>query len=407
MNQHGIVIIGAGEAGTRAALALRERGFAGPVRLIGAEHYAPYERPPLSKATLTGEGGGLPAIAADFSAHSILFTPGIRVNAIDRAARRLHLEGGGEVAYGHLILATGASARKLPVPGGELAVTLRDFDDAKTLREKFRAGQRILVIGGGFIGLELAASARQLGCEVIVLESQLRLLARTVPTELAEILAARHRAEGVRILCGAGLSHVQKTAGGLETVMADATVLAADCIIAGIGAAPDTALAAAAGLDIDNGIAVDSHLATPDPHISAIGDCAAFPHPRDPARRIRLEAWRNAQDQGNYLAGHLTGEAGAYAGTPWFWSGQYDLHLQIAGLADGAVQTVTRVTGPDARILFHLDAAGRLIAASGLGPLSQVAREMRLAEMLVAQGVVVAAAALADPATKLKQLLRG
>jgi 3-phenylpropionate/trans-cinnamate dioxygenase ferredoxin reductase subunit len=269
------------------------------------------------------------------------------------------------------------------------------------LRARLRPGARIAIIGGGFIGLELAASARQRGCTVTVIEMAPRLLMRGVPAAIAEAIGERHRREGVEVVMGIAIAAIEPGA----VQLADSRVVAADTIIAGIGSIPETALASAAGLAVDNGIAVDERLATSDPDIFAIGDCASFPHPLYGGRRIRLEAWRNAQDQGAFVAGSLLGAGEAYRAVPWFWSDQYDLHLQIAGLVDAGSSTVVRDLGEGARVQFHLTDDGRLVAASSLGRLGLVAKEVRLAEMLIAKGARPDPASLASSKFKLKALL--
>ncbi|WP_343712197.1 FAD-dependent oxidoreductase [Inquilinus sp.] len=400
-----MVIVGAGEAGARAAITLREQGWDGPVTLIGAESRPPYERPPLSKAVLLAEDEPAPATVLDrdrAAALGIELILGTEVTAIDRAARSITLAGGRALPYSRLLLATGARPRRLAVPGHEQARYLRRFEDALALRPRLRPGARIAIIGGGFIGLELAAAAAARGCAVTVIEALPRILTRGVPAELAAAIADRHRAAGVALCTGIGVDRIEPDG---AIVLADGGRIIADTVIAGIGAVPETALAEAAGLAIDNGIAVDATLATNDPDIFAAGDCAACAHPLYAGRRIRLEAWRNALDQGVLAARTMLGGGEAIAAVPWFWSDQHELTLQIAGLADEGPVTVARDLGDGARLLFHLAADGRLVAASGLGPLGRIAREIRLAEMLIARRAAPDPGALASPAVRLKSLL--
>jgi 3-phenylpropionate/trans-cinnamate dioxygenase ferredoxin reductase subunit len=401
-----IVIVGAGEAGGRAAVALRAAGFAGRIVLVGEEAHAPYERPPLSKAAITdpatpapviiGDGGRLTELGVEQMAAAAL--------AIDRSARRVELADGRRLGYDALVLATGARARALTLPGAELALTLRSFEDALRLREAIHAASRVLVVGGGFIGLELAASARTLRREVTVLEADTRLLRRSTPEPLAAALEARHAAEGVEIVKGVRLERIEATAGGV-VLHTDAGAYEADAVVAGIGAAPRVELAQAAGLQVDNGIVVDGALRTGDPAIYAIGDCANFPHPLFGGRRLRLEAWRNAFDQGAHVAKALLGETEPFAALPWFWSDQYDIMLQMVGLAEAGVSVTRRDLGGGAQMLFHLDAQGRLVAAGALGAIEKTAREIKLAERLIVRGAAPTPAALADPMTNLKKLL--
>ncbi|WP_230982969.1 NAD(P)/FAD-dependent oxidoreductase [Inquilinus limosus] len=400
-----MVIVGAGEAGARAAITLREQGWDGPVTLIGAESRPPYERPPLSKAVLLAEAEPAPATVLDrdrADALGIELILGTEVSAIDRAGRTVTLGGGRALPYSRLLLATGARPRKLAVPGHEQALYLRRFEDALALRPRLRPGARIAVIGGGFIGLELAAAASAHGCAVTVIEALPRILMRGVPAELAAVIADRHRAAGVELRTGLGVGRIEP---GGAVILADGSRIAADTVIAGIGAVPETALAEAAGLAVDNGIAVDATLATGDPDIFAAGDCAACAHPLYPGRRIRLEAWRNALDQGVLAARNMLGRGEPIGAVPWFWSDQHELTLQIAGLADAGRATVERDLGDGARLLFHLAADGRLVAAGGLGPLGKIGREVRLAEMLIARRAAPDPGSLASPEVKLKSLL--
>ena len=409
MTPDGMVIVGAGEAGARAAVALREQGFTGPVTLVGDEPHAPYERPPLSKAVMTGGDTVFPTLILDearLAAADIGHVAGARATGIDRAAHHLLLDDGRAIPYRKLLIATGASPRRLAAAGSGAAevLHLRNFADALRLRAHLASGIRLVVIGGGFIGLEIAASAVARGCGVTLLEAGPRILGRGVPAGVAERVAARHTADGVSLHTGIGLLQLDRGADGFALHLADGTVLDADAVVAGIGAVPETALAEAAGLAIDNGIRVDAQLRTDDPDIFAAGDCCSFPHPLYGGRRIRLEAWRNAQDQGALAARNMLGGDEGYAAVPWFWSDQYDETLQVAGLPDEAVETVERDLGAG-RLFFHLGPDGRLVAASGVGPNGTIAREVRLAEMLIARRARPDRAALAAPAVKLKALL--
>ena len=408
MTARPIVIVGAGEAGARAAIALRDNGWRGPLVLIGEEPHLPYERPPLSKAALTGQDEPQPPAIAD--AHRLADIglerlAGERATAIDVGEHRLKTRGRGEIAYERLLLATGARARRLAVPGGEHARLLRTFDEALALREKLKPGARLLIVGGGFIGLELAASARARGCEVVVLEAAERVLTRGVPADLAQKIVARHRSEGVEIIAGCAVRRIEPAGQNYSVLLDDGRAIIADCVIAGVGAAPDTAIAAAAGLAIDNGVAADERLQTSNPDIFAAGDCCSFPNALFDGRRLRLEAWRNAQDQGNFVARSMLGTSEAYCATPWFWSDQYDLHLQISGLVDAGVSTVVRDLGDGAVLNFHLAENGRLVGSSALGPIGKVGKDARIAEMLIAKRARPDPAYLASGDRKLKALL--
>ena len=402
-----IVIIGAGECGGRAALTMRERGFIGSITLIGSEALAPYERPPLSKdAILLAAEPKLVAEANHFAALDIDLRLGVSATGLDRDGNRVSLSDGTSVTYDKLLLATGARPRALPALSlNEHVRTLRTHADAVSIRSCLGPGRRMAIIGGGFIGLELAASARKLGTSVTLIEGLPRILSRGVPVEIAEAVASRHQAEGVDIVCNARIAKVEQAEGFVRVVLEDGPVIEADILVVGIGSIPNTEIAAAAGLAIDNGIALDIHLQTSDPNIYAAGDCCSFPSGHYGGRRIRLESWRSAQEQGALAAANMMGAGEAVTSVPWFWSDQYDLTLQVAGLAEGAVTTVRRDLAAEAFILFHLAGDGRLLAASGIGPGNTIARDIRLAEMLIAAGRHPDPAALAAPEIKLKQLL--
>jgi 3-phenylpropionate/trans-cinnamate dioxygenase ferredoxin reductase subunit len=390
-----IVIVGAGECGARAAFALREKGFDGEITLIGAEPHLPYERPPLSKEGLAGaEPPKYVADAVRYQEARITILTNAPAARIDREEKAVRLADGRSVAYERLLLATGARPRAFPgaPENSERIRMLRTHADA-------------LAIRAGFIGLELAATARKLGAEVVVIEGLPRVLSRGVPEEIAAVVAERHRREGVEIVCGAKIAAIEHWGNGANILLADGGSIAADLIVVGIGAVPNVELAEAAGLVIDNGIAVDERLRTSDPDIFAAGDCCSFPLSQYGGRRVRLEAWRNAQDQGTLAAANLIGGAEHIASVPWFWSDQYDVSLQIAGIADGAAITVRRDMEEGAFILVHLDGEGRVVAASGIGPGNAVARDIRLAEMLIAAASRPDPEALASPETKLKKLL--
>lgn len=406
MRNGAMVIVGAGQAGGRAALTLRELGYTGRIVLIGAEPGPPYERPPLSKGYLTGDRS-----AADFTfaptaaleAAGIELRAGCPVAAIDRDGRTVQLADGERIGYARLLLATGRAPRRLPRAGAERALYLRDLADADRLRQVLRPGARIAIVGGGFIGLEVAASAVALGCRPVVIELLPRLLGRMVPAPLAAFLAARHAAAGVEIRLQVRLEAIAVAGRGVELVLADGDRLAADAVVVGIGAVPRTELAAAAGLPVDGGIVVDATLATADPDIFAAGDVCAFPHPLA-AGLMRLEAWQSADLQGALAARNMLGAGEACAHVPWFWSDQYELTLQMAGLPERGSRTVARDLGAEARLLFHLDDHGRLVGVSGVGP-PALGREVRLGQIMIERGLAPDPAALADPATRLKALL--
>ena len=408
------MIVGAGECGARAAFALRERGFAGSIHLVGSEPHHPYERPPLSKATLIDDGDPVPTTVADeaaFAERSIEFIADTTVIAIDRSAATVRLDDGRSLPYDRLLLATGASARSLPIPGGEHALLLRTFDDAQLLRQRLTGGgdrRRVVIVGAGFIGLEVAASARQLGCDVTVLEMAPRALARAVPAEITDVLVQRHLDEGVDIRFDVRTTGIERDGDGFRVLIADDDKpFAADIVVAGVGASPNVALAADAGLDCDNGIVVDGHLQTSDPAVYAAGDCCIARHGLFDGRLIRLESWRNAYDQADVAAANMIGETEAHTAVPWFWSDQYDLGLQLAGLFDAASTTCTRRRPDGVSVLFGLDDDGRLVAVAAVGTGAAVAKDVRVAEKMIAARRHPAVEDLIDPDTNLKTLLRG
>lgn len=406
--QQSVVIIGAGECGARAAFALRENGHEGRIVLIGSESLHPYERPPLSKAGLAD--GVEPTHVAPrerFAEHNIELMTGVSVASIDPQSKRITLSDGTDLPYDTALLATGANPRRLPFGPKESKriLTLRTHEDALAIRRHLGEGKHLAIIGGGFIGLELAATARKSGARVTLVEGLPRVLSRGVPTAIAEQIAGRHIAEGVDLRCGVSIASLEETDTEAAIILADGTRISADLIIVGVGAAPNVALAESAGLAIENGIAVNERLQTSVEGIYAAGDCCSFPLAIYGGRRVRLEAWRNAQDQGTLVARNILGHDEPISSVPWFWSDQYDLTLQVAGLADGATSHVTRRLGDNAFIEFHLADDGRLLAASGISEGNAVAKDIRIAEMLIARSAKPDPAQLADPAIKMKSLL--
>ena len=401
----GMVIIGAGMAGARACITLRGAGYEGQITLIGEEVHLPYDRPPLSKASIVSDDEPTPVwllepdIVASLKVDTQLGVDAVKINRTDKTVA---LSDGAVVAYDKLLLATGAKPRKLS-NGGEHALTLRDHRDTLALRRCFLPDKRIVIIGGGFIGLELASSAIKRGCQVSVIEMQPRILMRGVPASIATIVHARHVAAGVAMITGVAIAEISPE--GVR--LADGRLIAADTLIAGIGASPEVKLAQDAGLAIENGIACSAQLQTTDPDIYAAGDCCSFIHERFGNRRLRLEAWRSAQEQAATAAENMLGAGKAHVNIPWFWSDQYDLSLQIAGLPDMGADTITRNPAADTLINFHLTDDAKLVGVSGIGPGNAIARDVKLAEMMMAKGISPAAEALADPSIALKSLIKG
>jgi 3-phenylpropionate/trans-cinnamate dioxygenase ferredoxin reductase subunit len=337
--QEPVLIVGAGHAGFQLAASLRQHGFGGRICLINDEAHLPYQRPPLSKAYLKGEG----------RPDSLMFRPdkfyreqnveliADRAVAIDRTARRLALASGSALEYGHLVLATGARNRLLDLPNAKLEGVryLRTLDESEALRQRITGGQRVVVIGAGFIGLEFAATARAKGLEVDVVELGARVMARAVTAEISDFFQARHTAAGIRIHLGVQATSIESDGANVTGVsLSDGRHLPADMVVVGVGVLPNVELAEQAGLPVAAGIIVDEQLLTADPNISAIGDCALFASPRF-GGSLRLESVQNATDHARCVAARLTGDAKTYDGLPWFWSDQGDDKLQIAGLTTG------------------------------------------------------------------------
>ncbi|MBC7157319.1 MAG: FAD-dependent oxidoreductase [Rhodobacteraceae bacterium] len=406
-----VVVVGAGQAGVAAVARLRARGHRGAITLIGDEPVAPYQRPPLSKDYLKGKMDleRLTLRAESFYAENdIALRRGTRATAIDRAARQVHLDDGEALAYDHLVLATGARPRRLPAAaGGGLAGVhcIRTLADVDAMAPEFVAGRRVLIVGGGYIGLEAAAVAAGLGLSVVVLEAAPRILGRVAAPEVADYFRALHRAHGVEILEGTGLARLTADAGGRVSgaELADGRHLAADFAIVGIGVEPETTLAAAAGLALDNGIATDDRGQTSDPTIWAAGDCASFPFR---GGRVRLESVQNAIEQAECVADNILGQDSHYAPLPWFWSDQYDARFQIAGLSTGYERVVIRpgptpADGAAPQVAFWYYVGDRLIAVDAIND----SRSYLVAKRLLDMGRSADPAKVADPATDLKSLL--
>jgi 3-phenylpropionate/trans-cinnamate dioxygenase ferredoxin reductase subunit len=367
-----ILIAGAGHAGGSAAAMLRQLGWRGPITLIGQEPVPPYQRPPLSKAWLTGEESA-DSVAlrpfAFYAASQIDLRLGTRVTGIDRVARTAALSDGEVLAYDILILALGARPRRLAVPGAELAgvLELRSIADADRLKASIRPRARIAIVGGGYLGLEVAASARALDAHVAIIEREDRVLARVASPLLSDFFQSRHRARGVRIETGVETAAIEGCGGHASGVrLGDGRLIACDSVLAAIGAVPDDEIARAAGLSCENGIIVDLAARTDDPAIFAIGDCTRRPVPLY-ARMVRLESVPNALEQARQAAGLICGKPPPAPEVPWFWSDQYDLRLQIAGLPSDATEVAVRgdiAAGSFA--LFHLTADGTVQAVEAV-----------------------------------------
>jgi 3-phenylpropionate/trans-cinnamate dioxygenase ferredoxin reductase component len=342
-----IVIIGAGHAGVQTTASLRDEGFDGDIRLIDGGKALPYQRPPLSKTFLKGETTKDSIVLrgeAFYREKAIDLVLGESVIAIDRPAKRVTLQSGSRLTYDHLVLATGARARVLPVKGAELAGvhSLRDLADAERIKAEVERSKHAVVIGAGFIGLEFAAVAAKLGVAVTVLEAQPRVMMRAISIAMSEAFQAKHTALGVTLLLGTGVAALHGKAGRVTSVeTSTGQVLKADMVVTGIGVLAEDRLAKEAGLALDNGILVDAHLTNSDPAILAVGDNNSHPNLFF-GGRMRLESVQNAVDQAKCAARNLMGKVETYRAIPWFWSDQADLKLQIAGVSRGITRHVLR-----------------------------------------------------------------
>ncbi|GAA2454955.1 NAD(P)/FAD-dependent oxidoreductase [Streptomyces lavendulocolor] len=410
MGPRGVVVIGAGQGGLDTAAALRGRGYRGRLTLVGDEPVLPYQRPPLSKGFLTGDtaAGDLELRPrAFFAAQDVELVSGTRAAKIDRERRTVLLETGTTLPYDSLVLATGARPRTLPVPGAVSlsgVLTLRGLADAEDLRKRLTGPpRRLVVIGAGFIGLELAATARKLGHEVTVVEAQSRALARALTPTMSSRLVARHAEAGVRILLSREVTALWGSAAGrVEVVELDgAERIPADLVVVGIGVLPNTELAALAELQVGDGIVVDAHLRTDDPDIYALGDCARFPSPHA-GRHVRLESVQNASDQAKVVAAGICGDRVPYTAVPWFWSEQYDMRLQIAGLTAGHDETVLAGDPEGGRFSVFCFREGRL---TGVESVNRPA-DHGIARRLLASGTELTADDVRRPGFDLKTLAR-
>ncbi|NBB12734.1 NAD(P)/FAD-dependent oxidoreductase [Pseudomonas sp. SLFW] len=405
-----MVIVGAGHAGGRAALTLREAGFTGRIVLIGDEPHLPYERPPLSKALLKGESD-LAACSlfseANFIASGIEHLSGVKATHIDPARHEAVLDSGVSVGYSKLLLAVGGTSRSLDLGGRSFDNMhyLRTYDEAVELEKHLTPGTRLVVVGGGFIGLEVAASACERGCDVTVLEAGTRLAARALPERTSEALLALHRREGVTIHLGArikrfiGETHVE------AVQLADGTCVPCDLLLVGIGLQPNLELARQSGLETGSGIRVDRYLRTSAPDVYAAGDACEFPGIDGGFQR--QETWRNAEAQGRIAALNMLGQEQPFIGVPGFWSDHYAFGLQTVGVLAADARIVQREGGDGGFLLLYLDSRSRLTGASGWGLGNSIAKDIKLCERLIESEVVLPVDALADAGVSLKGLLRG
>jgi len=400
-----IVVMGAGQAGAWAARTLRGEGFEGRVVLIGDEAHPPYERPPLSKAVLSGTAAPESVHLLDEAALkdlSIEWQASTRAVRLDRAGKQVQLSDGSAIHYDKLILCTGGRARELNVPGANLpgVHTLRTIDDALRLGPILRRDARVIVVGGGWIGLEVAATARERGAVVTVIEAMNRLCERSVPEALSAHLHALHAGQGVEVLLGTGVAgFTSDAADGIGVRLSDGRTLDCDVVVVGIGLVPNDELARAAGLDCEGGVLVDAQCRTSDPHIFAAGDVAVARNSWA-GRSLRLESWQNAQEQGIAAARSALGREVHYDPLPWFWSDQHGTNLQIYGIPLPSHEVVVRGDPTSGSFVFFYLEGERVMAALG----GNAARDLRFARRLIERGTRISAKDLADTGVPLSKL---
>jgi 3-phenylpropionate/trans-cinnamate dioxygenase ferredoxin reductase component len=405
-----VVIIGGGKAGTRLAQELRRLGHKGTITLFDAQRRLPYDRPPLSKDFLIGKVD-IHSVTlypdAFYSEQSIELHLGATITAIDRSRRIVIDDTGTKTGYDTLILAMGAVARRISVPGVEQRGIhyLRTADEAEALGRELRDGNNVLIVGAGFIGMEVAASAKTLGRNVIVVEQSPMALGRSVPASLAARVTAEHRRRGVEVCLSVGVERFTGHGDVDGAVLSDGRSVACDVVIVGIGATPATSLAAAAGLAVEDGVVVDALLRTTDPAIYALGDVCRFPH-ADGVGSLRLESWRNADDHAKSVAETIMRSERPFSSVPYFWSDQFESTLQVVGEPPKGKKIVARALRDDSVIEFSLDSASRVVGAAAFGGLDIIGRDVRAAEHLIRGAIPVDAAQLSDPSTNLKNLLK-
>ena len=402
-----IVIVGGGLAGAKGAEALRDKGYAGALTLVGDESHLPYERPPLSKGYLAGKSAFEDAVVHDeawYRDHDVDLRLGTTVTGIDRGRKVVTLGDGSDLPYDKLLLATGAVPRRLPLPGAdaENVYTLRRREDSDTIRATFGEGRRLAIVGAGWIGLEVAAAAREAGTEVTVVEAARLPLLAVLGPEMAQVFADLHRDHGVDLRLDAKLDEIV-TAGGRATgLRLGAETVATDAVVIGVGVAPDVALAEGAGLDVDNGVLVDAALRSSDPDIYAVGDIANHDHPVL-GRRVRVEHWATALNQPAAAAAAMLGEDAAYENLPYFFSDQYDLGMEYVGYVgrDDRLTVVTRGdVGKREFVAFWVDDGDRIRAAMNVN----VWDVPDAVKPLIVSGKPVDRARLADPDVPLGEL---
>ena len=399
-----IVIAGAGHAASQVIASLRQHKFAGQIVLVGDEPYLPYQRPPLSKKFLAGE---MDVERLYVKPESFYDDPQIQLRlhttvlALDPEAKTVKVEDGDDIRYDKLVLALGSRARTLNVEGADLEQVhyLRTIADVEDIRAELDAGRRMVVIGAGYIGLEVAAVARRLELDVTVLEMADRVMSRVVSPEISDFYQIEHANHGVKLKLSTNVTAVRgkKRVRVVET--SDGEEIPADFVVVGIGILPNTELAAQAGLEVSNGIIVDDRCQTSDKHIYAVGDCTSHPS-NIYGRRLRLESVHNALEQAKIAASNLCGEVAHYSDVPWFWSDQYDLKLQIAGLSEGYDDVVIRGNPADRSFACLYLRDGRLIAVDAVN----APKDFMQSKALIASHAVLSVDDLANPKIALRDL---
>jgi NADPH-dependent 2,4-dienoyl-CoA reductase/sulfur reductase-like enzyme len=364
-----VVVVGGGLAGAKTAQALRDRGYEGALTLVSGERDLPYERPPLSKEYLKGDKPFDAAVVVPeqwYADNDVDLRRGVRASAVDTGGRTVRLDDGSELGYDRLVLATGSVPRRLPLEGADASnvLTLRTHADSDAIKATFGAGKRLVIIGAGWIGLELAAAARQAGTEVSVVEVAALPLLAVLGETMGQVFADLHREHGVDLRLSAQVDSIVTADGRATAVrLGDGTELPADAVVVGVGASPDVELAAQAGLAVDNGVLVDASLRTSDPNVLAVGDIANHDHPVL-GRRVRVEHWSAALNQPTVAAQVICGEDTKYEALPYFFSDQYDLGMEYLGLADPSSRVIVRGDlGAREFVAFWLDDANRITAA--------------------------------------------
>jgi 3-phenylpropionate/trans-cinnamate dioxygenase ferredoxin reductase subunit len=401
----GTVIVGTGQAGFQTAASLRSEGYADPITLIGEEPHIPYNRPPLSKGFVLGtqDAESIELRPVNFyKTHQINLLCGERVVGISRAEKQIEIASGGNLSYDSLVLAVGASNRRLPVPGGDLegVLYLRSLAEAIFIKKRIEESQRIVVVGGGFIGLELAAVASALGKSVTVIEALPRVMARVVAPIISEFFRELHTSRNVKILCGTTVKEIRGANGYVnEVVVSDGSVHSADLVLVGIGVVPNIELARDASLAISNGIAVNEYLETEDKNIFAIGDCAEYPN-SFAGGRVRLESVQNAADQAQCVAKTIAGHRTKYNSLPWFWTDQYEIKLQMAGISAGHDRVVTRGNAEARKLSVFYFRNGKLIAVDSINrPVDHM-----IGRKLIASGAKLTPEECTDESVDLKRI---